>query len=115
MTFSSHSQIITVFLSRSKYPESCQHIEEAWAAGFPIILTLSRFHTKINRRHSLRGIPTRAGLDRDEYPFACAAEGSTGAHVKYISPKDNRGSGSVIGQQLRPYPDGTQFRISIHN
>ncbi|MMZ60551.1 Sporulation-specific extracellular nuclease precursor [compost metagenome] len=44
----------------------------------------------------LKGVPTRKGKDRDEWPMAMCAEGGDGADVRYISPKDNRGAGSWV-------------------
>ncbi|MDR6717638.1 hypothetical protein J2X75_002146 [Paenibacillus sp. 2003] len=35
------------------------------------------------------------------------AEGGEGEDIEYISPSDNRGAGSLVGNQLEEYPDGT--------
>ncbi|WP_412542626.1 polymorphic toxin-type HINT domain-containing protein [Longispora sp. K20-0274] len=107
--------IVDIVLDRGKYPESAKHQDEAVAAGHPEVLTLNRPGAKVNRRLSLRGIDTQAGLDRDEYPPAVSGEGGSGASVKHIPFSDNRGSGSTIGRQLRPYPDGTRYRIKYRN
>jgi len=50
---------------------------------------------------------------RDEYPAAVFLEGSRSARVRLISPGDNRGSGSIIGHQLRGVPDGTVVRLEV--
>ena len=36
----------------------------------------------------LRGIPTRRGFDRDEYPPALSDEGGRGAHVRYVKSSE---------------------------
>ena len=105
--------IIEVDVSRSKYPESAQHIEDAIANGQPEILTIDRAGATENRKESLNGVPTVSGMDRDEYPPAMSREGGAGASVRCIPKPDNRGSGSSIGNQLRNYPDGTKYKIRI--
>lgn len=40
-------------------------------------------------------------------------EGGKGASVRHIGQPDNRGSGSSLSHQLREYPDGTKYRITI--
>ena len=40
-------------------------------------------------------------------------EGGTGASVRPIDPSDNRGAGATMGNQLRPYPNGTKVTINI--
>jgi hypothetical protein len=100
-------------ISRSKYPESAQHIEDAIKNGQPDILTINRGGAKSNRRDSLKGLKKVQSKDLDEYPPAMFKEGGSGASVRPISPSDNRGAGSSMGHQLRQYPDGTKIRIKI--
>ena len=109
----SGSEVIEVTLSRNKYPESSQHIEEAIKEGQPDTLTIDRGGASSRRKASLKGVDPAPGLDRDEYPPAMSREGGTGASVKLINPSDNRGSGASISGQLRKYSDGTKFRIKI--
>ena len=99
--------------SKNKYPESAKHIEGAIAKGHPDLLTIDRGGAKERRKASLKGIPTISGLDRDEYPPAMSKEGGKGASVRHIGQSDNRGSGSILSQQLREYPDGTKYKIII--
>jgi RHS repeat-associated protein len=103
----------TVQVPRSRYPESAQHIEDAQAAGQPMILTVDRSGAAQNRAESLRGFAPVPGLDRDEYPPAMFAEGGEGASVRAISPSDNRGAGSYIGNQLRGVPDGAKVKLEV--
>lgn len=105
--------VVEVTISKNKYPESAQHIEEAIKSGQPDILTINRDNAKSNRKDSLKGIETVPGKDRDEYPPAMFNEGGEGASVKHISQSDNRGAGSTIGNQLRQYPNGTKVKIVI--
>ncbi len=105
------AKIITI--SKSRYPESAQHIEDAVAAGQPDILTIDRPNTQSRRRDSLRNTEIKPGLDRDEYPPALFQEGGDGASVRHINPSDNRGSGACIGAQCRGLPDGTKIKIEV--
>jgi len=109
----SGSETVEVKLSKKKYPESAQHIEDAKKNGQPDTLTIDRRGASSRRKASLKDVDTVPGLDRDEYPPAMSLEGGTGASVKLINPSDNRGSGSSIAYQLRKYPNGTKYRIII--
>ncbi|MDX5863032.1 hypothetical protein SIM34_22385, partial [Bacillus cereus group sp. BfR-BA-02138] len=40
-------------------------------------------------------------------------EGGKGAHIEYISPADNRGAGSWVGNKLDKYPDGTRVKFDV--
>ena len=104
-------KIVTV--SKSRFPESAQHIEDAINTGRPEILTLDRTNATSRRRNSLRGTDTKAGHDRDEYPPAMFQEGGQGSSVRHISPSDNRGAGACIGAQCRKLPNGTKVRIGV--
>ena len=103
----------TVTVSRSRYPQSSAHIEDAVAAGKPRVFTVDRSNAAARRAASLRGVPRVAGRDRDEYPPAVFLEGGRGASVRPISPSDNRGSGSSIGHQLRGVADGEIVRLEV--
>jgi hypothetical protein len=100
-------------ISASRYPESAAHIEDAQAAGQPSELTINRAGAAANRAASLGGTDPIPGLDRDEYPPAMFSEGGEGASVRGINPSDNRGAGSSMGWQCRPYPDGTIVCIVV--
>jgi hypothetical protein len=104
---------VYVELSRSRWPESTDHISDAIAAGQPTLLHIDRTHADQHREESLAGYPPKPGLDRDEWVPAVSAEGGAGADVRYIDPADNRGAGSSMGNQLEPWCDGQPFRIRI--
>lgn len=96
-----------------RYPETAKHIKDAVAAGASAVCTIDRDGAEDNRKESLAGIPTKKGKDRDEWPMAMCAEGGEGADIEYISPKDNRGAGSWVGNQLEDYPDGTRVEFIV--
>jgi hypothetical protein len=100
-------------VSKSRYPESAKHIEDAQAAGQPSTLTVDRSGATQRRAESLRGFDRVSGLDRDEYPPAVFSEGGEGASVRAISPSDNRGAGASIGNQLRGIPNGTRVKLVV--
>jgi filamentous hemagglutinin len=101
----------TVRVSRSRYPQSARHIDDAQAAGQPAELTIDRAGAAARRREATSGTQRQSGLDRDEYPPAMMREGGQGSSVRLINPGDNRGAGACIGAQCRTLPDGTRVRI----
>jgi hypothetical protein len=64
--------------------------------GQPRVPHVRRYEATANRRASLRGIPTKPGYDRDEYPPAMSDEGGKGADVRYVVSADNQSAGSVL-------------------
>ncbi|WP_214069485.1 hemagglutinin repeat-containing protein, partial [Photorhabdus hainanensis] len=100
-----------IVVDKTKYPESAKHIEDAQKAGHPNVLTIDRGGAAQRRRESLKNTPPVKGADRDEYPPAMFKEGGSGASVRPITPSDNRGAGSCIGQQCRGLPNGTTVII----
>ena len=96
-----------------RYPRTAQHIRLAIAKGESSTCTIDREGADNNRYESLRGIPTKEGYDRDEWPMAMCAEGGTGADVDYVLSNDNRGSGSWVGNQLEKYPNGTRVLFTL--
>lgn len=102
-----------VSVSRARYPESAQHIEDAQDAGQPENLTIDRAGAAARRAQSMRGNPRMPGLDRDEYPPTMFEEGGTGSSVRGINPSDNRGAGSSIGSQCRGLPNGSVVHVTV--
>lgn len=109
---STEADIVLEFPS-DRYPETARHIRNAIAAGKSPICTIDRDGAEENRSRSLRGIPTKKGYDRDEWPMALCGEGGDNAHIEYISPSDNRGAGSWVGHALEPYPNGTRVEFIV--
>jgi hypothetical protein len=102
-----------VTISRSKHPESAQHILDAQAAGHSKVLTLARNGADANRAESLKGMKKIKGKQLDEYPPAFTAEGGKGASVRPIAPADNMGAGARIGNLVRKLMDGAKFIIEV--
>jgi RHS repeat-associated protein len=103
--------VVDVLISHEKSPRAARHIDDAQAAGKPDVVTLDRTRTRPNRQESLKGTEPQKGLDRDEYPPACCAEGGAGASVRPIPSGDNRSAGAQLGRQIKNLPDGTRIRI----
>jgi hypothetical protein len=102
---------VTVTLPEATYPHIRDHAADAIRAGQPDVLHIAREEAEENRAASLRGVPTRKGYDRDEYPPAMSDEGGRGASVRYVLPRENRSAGATMGRQLRIYCDGQAFVI----
>jgi hypothetical protein len=102
-----------IYLPSARYPQTAKHILAAEKAGKSKICTLDRKDEKVHRKESLAGIPTKKGYDRDEFPMAMCKEGGYHANIMYISPKDNRGSGSWISHQVKGLSDGTKVEILV--
>lgn len=109
----SKSESVQLLFPSDRYPETAQHIQRAIESGHPATCTIDRDGADENRKLSLRGIETKKGYDRDEWPMAMCTEGGEGADIEYISPSDNRGAGSWVGKQLEEYPDGTVVEFTF--
>jgi hypothetical protein len=103
-------RVVRIGLSSTRYPEVRSHWEAAISRGRPRVLTVHREGAASRRTRLLRGIPTKPGDDRDEYPMAMART-SVSADVAYVDSAQNRGAGSVQGVKLRRYCSGQRFRI----
>ncbi|MFM8899898.1 MAG: RHS repeat-associated core domain-containing protein [Burkholderiales bacterium] len=103
-----------VEVSRTRFPESARHIEDAIAAGKPSVLTVGEKGSNVSRRkEALKGTKSNSKTDRDEFPPAMFEEGGKGASVRNISPKDNRGSGACIGAQCRNLSAGDRVEVRV--
>lgn len=100
-------------ISKSASPQAAGHILDSQARGYPSVLTLDRLGRSARRRASLSGIPTRPGMDRDEYPPAVFVEGGTGASVRYIPSSDNRSAGGQMSAQLAGVPEGCKITMTV--
>lgn len=101
---------MSIGISSTKFPAILAHIRGAIRRGWPRTLTLHRQGASARRARLLRGVPTKQGYDRDEWPMAFARR-SYEADVEYVPSGQNRGSGAVIGVKLRRYCGGTRFRV----
>jgi hypothetical protein len=77
------------------------------------------------RERLLQNVPTRDGLDRDEYPPAVGRGRGAGltagsdplgwrADVRYVPSAENRSHGARVGIKLRRFCDGTRFRYVFY-
>lgn len=107
----SNSSVVQLTFPSDRYPETAKHIQDAIAKGESATCTINREQAEENRKESLKGIPTKKGYDRDEWPMAMCEEGGVGADIEYITPSDNRGAGSWVGNQLENYADGTRVEF----
>ncbi|MEK3942238.1 NucA/NucB deoxyribonuclease domain-containing protein [Paenibacillus sp. FSL H3-0310] len=107
----SDSSVVQLTFPSDRYPETAKHIQDAIAKGESATCTINREQAEENRKESLKGIPTKKGYDRDEWPMAMCEEGGIGADIEYITPSDNRGAGSWVGNQLEDYADGTRVEF----
>lgn len=103
-----------VRLPASRYPHIADHVRDAIAGrtqngrAWPRVLRINRRGADERRDKLLRGIPTRPGFDRDEFPPAMART-TVAADVRYVESSENRSAGSVMGRQLSEWCDGTRF------
>jgi hypothetical protein len=102
---------VVVNLNDTKHEALIAHEARAVHAGEARVLHLGRALADVHRSESLRGIPTRPGMDRDEYPPAFSWEGGIGADVAYVPASVNRSGGAMMANELRPFCDGQAFII----
>lgn len=105
------SSVVDLQFPVDRYPYTGKHIQDAIKAGHSDTCTINREGAKANRALSLKGVPTKQGFDRDEWPMAMCAEGGKGADIEWVPLSDNRGAGSWVGGKLRDLPDGTKVRF----
>ena len=105
--------VANITFSKTKYPNIRRHYLAAVREGWPRVLVLNRGGADGRRDRLLRGLATRRGMDRDEYPPA-VARGSFRADVAYVPSAENRSHGAVLGLKLRRYCDGTRFRYVFY-
>ncbi len=103
---------VRVRFSRSRWPNIADHIADV-RSDYPSVLHIDRPGAAANRRAATRGIPTRKGYDRDEYPPAVSREGGEGADVRYVRSAENRSAGAYLGSRLRPYCNRQPFRMTV--
>lgn len=103
--------LVVVDLGNRKHRHILDHVWDAWRQGQPKRLHIARNEADDNRDASLKGIPTKPGFDRDEYPPAMSDEGGAGASVRYVGSSENRSAGAVMGNQLSDFCNGQRFRF----
>jgi hypothetical protein len=68
------ANLVVVDLDDVKHRHILDHAFDARRAGHKRILHIRRYEASATARASLRGIPTKRGYDRDEYPPAMSDE-----------------------------------------
>ena len=99
-----------VCVSTHRFGPAAGHVADAQRNGAPRLLRIDRAGAQARRTSALRSVPTLAGFDRDEYPFAVSSL-RNGLSIRYIDPTSNRSLGSYLGRQLSPLPDGARFYV----
>jgi hypothetical protein len=118
------SRVTSLSFSKTKYPNIRRHFLPAVRKGWPRTLVFNRPGASARRDRLLRGIPTKPGFDRDEYPPAVGRGRGPGltrgvnpvgwmADVQYVPSAENRSHGSSLGGKLRRYCNGTRFRYAF--
>ena len=122
------SGVQLLVFSRREYPNIRRHFRAALRRGWPKVMVLNRPGADARRDRLLEGVATRPGFDRDEYPAAVGRGRANGrsralvrgrnprgwkADVAYVESGENRSHGSVLGNKLRPYCNGTRFRYAF--
>lgn len=100
---------VVVNLKDVEHRQTIAHVFNSLLSGQPRILHIDRADSEAHRAASLRGVPTKPGFDRDEYPPAMSAEGGAGADVAYVPRHDNRSAGAKMGNDLSGYCEGQAF------
>jgi RHS repeat-associated protein len=98
---------------KTNFYKTARHMRRAVKRGHPTTLTINRPGAAANRALSLKGVKTKSGKDRDEYPPAMFTQGGTGAHIRHIKSGDNRSMGAHLGNVLSSYSDGTQVKFKF--
>jgi len=65
---------VTLEFPSDRFPETAAHILNALESGKSAVCTIDRSGAEDNRAESLKGIDTKKGYDRDEWPMAMCAE-----------------------------------------
>jgi RHS repeat-associated protein len=107
-------KIFKIFVDGEKHPESARHLQDAIDSGKKNVGVIDRAGKNARRKENLKGVKTQKGKDRDEAPPAVIDTGEKSS-VKHISPKDNRGAGGSIGNQIKDLKDGTKVKIIPKN
>ncbi|MEV5028487.1 excalibur calcium-binding domain-containing protein [Paenibacillus sp. LPE1-1-1.1] len=105
--------IVDLTFPSDRFPETAAHIRKAIKNGESAICTIDRAGADDNRDESLKNVDVKSGYDRDEWPMAMCAEGGAGADIAYVTPKDNRGAGSWVGNKLDGYADGIKVHFIV--
>jgi hypothetical protein len=114
-----------ISFSATMYPNIRRHFLDALRKGWPRTLVVNRRGADARRERLLAGYPTRATLDRDEYPPSVGRGRGPGlergtnprgwqADVRYVPSGENRSHGATLGIKLRRLCNGARFRYVFY-
>mgnify|MGYP000435039996 CR=1 FL=1 len=95
----------------SQFPHHALLLKKAWSVGQPRVLHYDPGNNK--RDTNLAGIPTKAGFDRDEYPYNASREASPHSTIAYVASAENQAEGRFFGARIRGFCAGQAFRIVL--
>ena len=112
------SEVVEIgeFLEGEGREAAAEHAEKAAGSGAAVEGRIDRAGAEERRRGRLKGIKTKAGHDRDEFPPAVLELDDPEAYsVEHIPSGPNRSSGAKLRGEIQDLPDGTRVRIRIPN
>lgn len=107
--------------------EVADNVYNAQMAGAPKVLTYNGADPRMHRKTRAKAMTWNDGkksgevpqtdnvTDRDEYPFACTAEGGERSWIGHVISNENQHSGSLLGVLLKGKPAGYVFRVIVIN
>jgi hypothetical protein len=102
------SQTIVIPLTAAHNGGLIRHAQDAINRGYPVVMILHRAGAGERRDAALAHIPAKPGYDRDEYP-AAIGRAVVRTDVRYVPNADNRSGGTIMGNRLVGFCDGTRF------
>jgi RHS repeat-associated protein len=106
-----------VVIRAGDHPAWAENIWHAQQAGHPTELShgFGRAFAQAQRGVALKGVPSIAGLTRDEYPFASSLEGGAGSWVGHIPASENSAGGGILSRVIRLYSmkPGDRYRVVV--
>jgi hypothetical protein len=94
--------VLRLVFSKTKYRHIREHVMDALGKGWPKVMVLNREGADERRDRLLEDIPTRPGMDRDEYPAAVGRgrpNGDKRGLVRGINPTGVDGRRGICPEQ----------------
>ncbi|MGV4413592.1 DUF6443 domain-containing protein [Chryseobacterium sp. T1] len=101
------------FVYQSVTPSIYQHTLNSFRIGKPEVLHYDNDKSRQaqRRKESTGTIPTKPGMQRDEYPYASTFEGGKGANVAYVPSRENSSQGGSLGALYKTMTQGEAFMV----
>lgn len=103
-------KIVDVDLSEAHFPAVLGHMRRAIRAGWRRVLTLNRSGAAARSVRALRGVATRHGFERDQWPLP-SGRATWRASVAYVPSGQERAAAAEIATKLHRYCDGVRFEV----